>query len=531
MSIVVVLLCLVALAAGGVIGWLAASARGTRRVQIVLAERELAAQDALRRASAETQQATAEMLRAMAERDGARDERERSELAARSERERSEQLVAAERGRSEIIAGEARQRIEDAERARAVAETRLVESHRALAENRTFVETSRKQFEDTFAALSQKTLQAVSENLVNIHKLQLEGSKQEVTHTLEQKKMEVDGMLKPLAEMLASYRGELTKSEHVRNEVYGGLQEQIRNLLAIQEGAQREAARLATALTSPTVSGAWGESSLKRCIELAGMSEFCDFKLQETFSNEEGRRLRPDCIVNLPNKRVIAIDSKAPTQEYIAASNETDDTRKREWLALHAKTIRRHIEALSRKEYQLSIGDTLDFTVMFLPGEHFLSAALVTDPEIFEYAVARKIYLASPTVLLPLLRAVAAGWKAERTEENAKRMHDAGVELFNRFVTAMEKINAVGGALQSSVKRYNEAIRSIDTRLWPKGEEMQRMAGSGKELGTLEQIDVMPMESTKFRLTMQDAAGHDAPNAPVDPPRLPPIRSSVDLEQ
>jgi DNA recombination protein RmuC len=140
---------------------------------------------------------------------------------------------------------------------------------------------------------------------------------------------------------------------------------------------------------------------------------------------------------------------------------------------------------------------------MFLPGEHFLSAALVTDPMLFEYAVEKKIYLASPTVLLPLLRAVAAGWKAERTEENAKKMHDAGVELFNRFVKVMDLIAEVGGALARTVDQYNKAIRSIDTRLWPKGQEMQRMAGSGKELEPLSQVDTVPLESSKLRLTMQ----------------------------
>jgi len=140
---------------------------------------------------------------------------------------------------------------------------------------------------------------------------------------------------------------------------------------------------------------------------------------------------------------------------------------------------------------------------MFLPGEHFLSAGLVTDPALFEYAVDKKIYLASPTVLLPLLRAVAAGWKAERTEENAKRMHDAGVELFNRFVKVMDFISELGGNIGRTVDKYNEMIRSIDTRLWPKGQELQRMSGSGKELKPLDQIEAVPLESSKLRLTMQ----------------------------
>ena len=409
----------------------------------------------------------AEAQRALAERDLTRAERERSD-AARLDMQR---------------------RVEEAQQARVAAETRASEALRQLENH--------KQVEETFAALAHRAFKSVSESLVQTSKTQIDGS-------LETKKAEIDGLLKPVREMLESYRGELLKSEQTRNEVYGGLQEQIRALLATQESAQREASRLANALQSPSVRGSWGENSLKRCVELAGMSEFCDFDVQQTFINDEGRRSRPDLIVRLPNKRVIAIDSKVPLSEYTAAANEEDEIRRRECLASHAKTLRRHIDALSRREYQASIGETLDFTIMYLPGEHFLSAGLVTDPGLFEYAVERKIYLASPTVLLPLLRAVAAGWKAERTEENAKKLHDAGVELFNRFVKVMEHIADVGTALRRTVEKYNGAIGSIDRMLWPKGEELQRLAGSGKELGALSQIEAVPLESSKLRLTMQN---------------------------
>jgi DNA recombination protein RmuC len=382
-------------------------------------------------------------------------------------------------------------RVQRAEVAKAVAETRVVE-----------MEKARKSIGDTFAAEAQRAFQRVGESLLQMSKTQIDGS-------LDTKRAEIETLLTPVREMLDQYRGEVVKSEHSRNEAYGGLQQQILNLMSIQQSAQREASRLANALQSPAVRGSWGENSLKRCVELAGMSEFADFDTQETFWSEEGRRLRPDLIVRLPNKRIIAVDSKVPLTEYLAAANESDENRKRAFLESHAKTLRRHIDTLSRREYQSSIGDTLDFTVMFLPGEHFLSAALVTDPAMFEYAVVKKIYLASPTVLLPLLRAVAAGWKAERTEENAKRMYDAGVELFNRFVKVMELFSDLGAGLAKTVEKYNAVVRSIDSRLWPKGEELQRMSGSGKDLASLDQIEAVPLESSKLRLTMQGEASAD----------------------
>jgi DNA recombination protein RmuC len=455
MSITALFVCVIALVVGAVAGWVVGSARKR-----------------------------AETLRAHAERDRVLSERDRMTVerdAARIERERSE------RARQEM-----QSRLEEAQRAQAVAETRADETAKVLA-NHTQL---RKEIEDSFSALAQKAFKDVSEALVHTNKTQ-------VTGALDTKKAEIESLLTPVREMLESYRGEVTRSEAARNLSYGGLQEQIRALLIAQESTQREASRLSNALRSPAVRGSWGENSLKRCVELAGMSEFCDFDLQQTFLTEEGRRIRPDLIVRLPNKRVIAVDSKAPLAEYAEASNETDENRKRELLASHAKTLRRHIDSLSRREYQGSIGETLDFTVMYLPGEHFLSAALVTDASLFEYAVERKIYLASPTVLLPLLRAIAAGWKAERTEENAKKMHDAGVELFNRFVKVMEHLSYVGKALQGTVEKYNAAIGSIDRMLWPKGEELQRMAQSGREMKNLDQIELLPLESTKLRLTMQ----------------------------
>lgn len=438
MTITALVLSVIALLAGAVVGWVVGSARKGVEAQRALAERDL----------------------------------------ARSERVRSD-----------VARAELQKRLEEAQQTRAAAEARALETERQLGNH--------KQVEETFTALAQRAFQSVSESLVQNSKTQIDGS-------LDTKKAEIDALLNPVREMLNTYRGELIKSEQTRNAAYGGLQEQIRTLLTAQELSQREASRLATALQSPTVQGSWGEMSLKRCIELAGMSEHCrDFVTQQTFLNDEGKRLRPDVIVNLPNERVLAIDVKAPLTEYIAASGESDEARKRLLLEQHAKNLRRHVDALARRDYQASIGETLDFTIMFIPGEHFLSAALATDLTLLDYAAERKVFLASPTILLPLLRAVAASWKAEKTEENAKKMHDAAVELFGRFVTVMDHITSVGDLLRKTVEGYNRAIRSIDTRLFPKGEELQRLAGSGKKLGELEQLEAVPLESSKLRLTMQ----------------------------
>ena len=198
--------------------------------------------------------------------------------------------------------------------------------------------------QDKFLAMAHRAFAQVGESLVKMNKTQVDGS-------LETKRAESETMLTPVREMLDQYRGEVQKSERARVEAYGGLQEQIRLLLTTTESAQREASRLANALQSPTVRGSWGESSLRRCVELAGMSEFCDFDTQPTFLSDEGRRVRPDLVVKLPNHRVIAVDAKVPLSDYTVAANESDDKRRADALEMHAKTVRRHVETLSRREY------------------------------------------------------------------------------------------------------------------------------------------------------------------------------------
>src|SRR5512140_3553254 len=302
-----------ALVVGVVFGWMAASARKSAEWQSALAQREAQSQRALAELNTQAQ-------RALAERD----------------------LAIEERRRVELVATDLQRLIAEAHEARAVAQTKLSEAERLLVEKNEFVENSRQQLEASFAALAQKALNAVGQQLVERGKEQIDGS-------LNTKKAESEALLTPLREMVGSYREEVLKSEKVRVEIYGGLQEQIKSLMVAHESAHREAARLANALQSPTVRGSWGENSLRRCIELAGMSEFCDFTVQETFENEEGKRLRPDLIVKLPNDRVIAVDAKVPLTEYTQAANETDEARRRDFLLAHARTVRRHIDALSRR--------------------------------------------------------------------------------------------------------------------------------------------------------------------------------------
>jgi DNA recombination protein RmuC len=408
----------------------------------------------------------------------------------------------AERARTDGALAEAQRRLGEEQRLRSAADTRCEELQRRTEETVRFVDESRKQLEGAYAQLSQAALGTAVEQLLQVVKPHLDGAKGDIVSSLDTKKVEIEGLLAPIRVMLDTYQAQVQKSEKDRVEAFGGLTEQLRALHLASESAQREASRLATALRSPQVRGSWGENTLRNCVELAGMSPFCDFEWQYTLEGEESRRLRPDMVVRLPEDRVIAVDSKAPIDLYLAAVDETDEKRKKEFLAQHAANLRRHVDSLSRKEYQeyiqKSLGKSLSFTILFISGEQFLSAAMITDSTIFEYAAGKNIVLASPTILVPLLKALASGWKAEKLEEKAQKATVLAQELYGRFLKVQEHYEGVGKALNAAVSKYNEATRSFETRLAPKARQLEEHITTQKTLETVEQIDTFALTSGKL---------------------------------
>lgn len=407
-----------------------------------------------------------------------------------------------ERARLDSALSATRERIEKEQKLRTAAETRCEELQRRMEETVRFVDQSRAQLEGTYAQLSQSALAEAVNQLLHVVKPHLDGAKGDIVSSLDTKKVEIEGLLTPVRQMLDHYQAHLQRSDRERAEAYSGLTEQIRMLHSASESAQRETSRLSTALRSPQVRGSWGENTLKNCVELAGMSPFCDFEWQFTLEGEDNRRLRPDMVVRLPEDRVIAVDAKAPLEAYLAATEESDDKRKRELLDQHAAILRRHIDSLSRREYQeyvqRSLGKRLSFTILFISGEQFLSAAMITDSTIFEYAASKNIVLASPTILVPLLKALASGWKAEQLEENAEKATQLAQELYQRFLKVFEHFEGVGKALNQAVSRYNEAISSVDTRLAPKARQLEEHVTAVKTFKEIERIDKFALSAGKL---------------------------------
>jgi DNA recombination protein RmuC len=285
--------------------------------------------------------------------------------------------------------------------------------------------------------------------------------------------------------------------ERVRQNAYGSLDEQLRNLATVNQQLQKETGTLANALKGgPQVRGRWGEMTLRRVAELAGMSEHCDFSEQENLETEEGRQ-RPDMIVHLPNGREIAVDAKAPLQAFLEAAAAPTEEERRVKLARHAQLVRDRMKELATKAYWDQFDPAPEIVVLFLPGESFFSAALEQDRTLMEDGMQKHVVIATPTTLIALLRAVAFGWRQERIARNAQEISDLGKDLYDRVRSFLGHFENVGSSLKRATENYNRAVGSLESRVLPAARKFKELgAATGEELAELEPLDESPRTLT-----------------------------------
>ena len=368
----------------------------------------------------------------------------------------------------------------EAERtARAIAETRLEEAKRGIEEQRRLLDEAKEALKDTFNALSADALKSNNQMFLELAKKTLENLLTEAKGDLGRRQEAISGMLKPLKEALEQYQRRIRQIE----QDYGGLKEHIKDLT-------KETSNLATALRVPQVRGRWGEITLRRVVEVAGMSKYCDFEEQPSVQTEDGRR-RPDLIVRLPGGRTVVVDAKAPLDAYMDAIESEDEDNRQKALLRHVQAIKKHMQELSSRSYWSQFDPSPDFVVLFLPGESFFSAALEQDRGLIEDGISRRVILATPTTLIALLRTVAYGWQQQRITENAKRIWQTGAELFDRVYKFSEHLSKIGEGLSKAIDSYNSSVGSWTSRVIPSARKLKELgaASQGKDIVEIEPIE------------------------------------------
>lgn len=356
-----------------------------------------------------------------------------------------------------------------------------------------------KEFENTGA----KVLGAAQERF-------LERAAERLGHSEKASEEKIKALLQPVGDRLRKYEEQVATLEEKRTDAFARLHQQITEMQRGQEEVRREAQRLGNSLTNaPKARGRWGERALQNVLEQCGLSQHTDFILEHSMETDEGR-LRPDAIVRVPGQKKLVIDAKVSLNAYQAAFEADDDEERRRHLDLHARSMRGHVQTLGAKSYQSQFDEAPDYVVMFVPGEHFVAAALEHDPELWDFAFEKRVLLATPTNLVAIARTVAQVWRQDTIAREAIEIGKAGAELYDRLAIAAEHMKRVGGGLETAVNNYNKFVGSFERNVLSSG---RRLKDKGIEIGKRE-IDEVPLVESAPRYTAEDSDATEEPALP-----------------
>ena len=436
----------------------------------------------------------------------------RGESATRVAREGLQSRLAASESRSDELAKQLTQRDLDTSdvrraldlerQARTQAETRLSSEREAIAEQRALLEEARTQLTHAFKALSADALRDSQTSFLTL-----------ADERLGRREQAIDALVAPLKEALGRVESQSQQLESKREGAYATLEQQLSTLRSSSDDLRRETLNLVTALRGSQVRGRWGELTLRRVVELAGLAEHCDFDEQVTLK-ASGSAQRPDMVVHLPGEREIVVDAKVPLAAYLDALDATRPEERNAALLRHAAQMRQHMNTLSGKAYWAQFASSLDLVVMFVPGEAFVAAAAEQDRALLEDGMGQRV--ATTTTLIVLLRSIAFGWKQERLAASALEIRDLGRELYERLRTLAGHVDRIGVTLGQSVRAYNDAVGSLELRVLPKAREFRELgAGEGDDIRRLKGIEHVPRPLAAPELTGQLSMPETEPEPPA----------------
>jgi DNA recombination protein RmuC len=375
------------------------------------------------------------------------------------------------------------------------------------------LERSEAQLRMAFDELAGQTLRANSEMFLQLARETLGREQAEVQSNLKEREVTLTQLLGTIRNTLEKTEKQVESLERERREDFTSLRTQIAGVTAGQAQLERETRNLVTALRRPEVRGRWGELTLRRCVELAGMSAHCDFTEQLHTDTPEGA-LRPDLVVHMPDARDIVVDVKTPLDAYLEAVEAQTDEQREQASRRHAAQVEARVRALSSKAYWAQFQTSPDFAVLFLPGDQFLSAALAQNPDLLDNAMRQNVIIATPSTLIALLKAVAYGWRQADVARNAVAIRDLGQELHKRLGVFVSHLGKLGKNLTGSVDAYNSAIGSLERSVLP---QARRFADLGVgDSSTL--AETPPVEKLVREPTVTPPA---APAMPVPPDTAP----------